>query len=103
MSKSYGKYKTLGYCTGSNTDFYRERRKHERQVNNQRIRNILAHYENDEFDDTYNEYKIPKENQWDEPTDGHYKMTAKELNKQKKEYLKSFRNIYTTKNNRIKK
>ena len=103
MSKSYGKYKTIGICTGSNTDFYRERRKHQRHVNNNRIRNILANYENDEFDDKYNDYKIPKEDSWEEPTDGHYKMTAKELNKIKKDYMKSFGNIYTTKNNKIKK
>ena len=64
---------------------------------------MLAKYDSEEFDDNYNEFKIPKNDTWEEPTDGHYKMTAKELNKVKKEHMKSFRNIYSTKNNKIKK
>lgn len=102
MSKSYGKYKTIGICYGSNTEFYRERRKHQRRVNKHRIRNTIANSDIEEFDDDYNEYSIPKTNDWYEPTDGHYKLTAKDLKQMKVEKRQLYK-VYTTKNNKIKK
>ena len=102
MSKSYGKYKTMGIAYGSNTEYYRDRRRHQRHVNKNRIRNTIANTNIDEFDDNYQEYSIPKNNDWDEPTDGHYKVTAKELNEMDKKRRKVF-GLYTTKNNKIKK
>lgn len=102
MSKSYAKYKTMGICYGSNTDFYRERRKHQRRVNKHRIRNTMANSNIGEFDEKYEEFTIPKNDDWEEPTDGHYKVTAKELNEIDKKRRKVF-GLYTTKNNKIKK
>ena len=58
MSKSFGKYVTMGICYGSNTEYYRGRRKHQRHVNKQRIRNIIANNNIEEFDEKYNPYNI---------------------------------------------
>lgn len=102
MSKSYGKYKTVGVCRGSNTEYYRERRKHQRHVNNHRVRNVIANSEIDDFDDDFQEYHIPKNDTWDEPTDGHYKMTGKEIKKQTYKHRKNY-GVYVTKDNKIKK
>lgn len=102
MSKSYGKYKTTGICTGSNTDYYRERRKHQRRVNKHRLRNTMANTDIEDFDDKYQDLKIPKKNDWDEPTDGTYKMTVKDLEELKGRTGKNY-GVYSTKNNKIKK
>ena len=102
MSKSYGKYKKVGICDGSNTEYYRNRRKHQRHVNNNRIRNILSKHEINDFDDNYVEFTIPKTDSWDEPTDGTYILNAKEINKLKKEDGAKYP-LYTTKNNKVKK
>ena len=97
MSKSYGRYKTVGICYGSNTEFYRDRRRHERVVNKQQIRNLLANKNINEFDERFAQYKEPK-NTWDEPTDGSYKLYSKN------EYFDKgwYKNIYRHKN-KIKK
>lgn len=102
MSKSYGKHKTMGICDGSNTEFYRERRKHQRRVNKHRIRNTIANSDIEDFDDNYEAYSIPKNDDWEEPTDGHYKLTAKELREIRKKNRKSY-GLYITRNNKIKK
>lgn len=98
MSKSYGNYKTQGICYGDNTEYYRERRKHQRRVNNHRIRNVIANSNIDEFDDNYEEFSIPKKNHWEEPTDGTYKVTARDIKKSKRK-----NGLYVTKNNKVKK
>lgn len=101
MSKSFGKYLRLGFCYGSNTEYYRKRRKHQRHVNKQRIRNIIANNNIDEFDEKYIPYNIPKRNDWDEPTDGTYKLTGKDIKRKEKEWFKKF--AYVNKNNKVKK
>ena len=102
MSKSFGKYVTMGICYGSNTEYYRDRRKHQRHVNKQRIRNIIANNNIEEFDEKYNPYNIPKKDNYVEPTDGTYKLTGKKIKKEQKTWLKKF-GLYVTKNNKIKK
>ena len=98
MSKSYGNYKTQGICYGDNTEYYRERRKHQRRVNNHRIRNVIDNSNIDEFDDNYEEFLIPKKNDWEEPTDGTYKVTARDIKQTKNKH-----GLYITKNNKVKK
>lgn len=100
MSKSYSKYKMIGICYGNNTPFYRERRVHQRRVNKNRLRNAMAKYNNDEIDDEFIPYVIPKEDQWDEPTDGHYKGYPNELRKRIGNY---YNGIYLTKDGRYVK
>lgn len=102
MSKSYGKYKTTGFCDGSNTEYYRERRKHQRRVNKHRLRNTIANNDIEDFDDRYQDLKLPKKNDWDEPTDGTYKMTVKDLEELKDRTGKKY-GLYSAKNNKIKK
>lgn len=96
MSKSYGNYKTVGICTGTNTEFYHDRRVRVRRKNKSIIRNIIANKPIDEFDDSYNPYKEPKNKYWLEPTDGTWKVKSKDS--------VNFKNIYKVKNkNKIKK
>lgn len=75
MSKSYADYKTIGVCYGNNTPYYRLRRRKFRSKNSQSIRNLLAHYSIDEYDDNYQPFHQPTKDSWDEPTDGSYKIT----------------------------
>lgn len=97
MSKSYSKYKRVGICTGSNTNYYRDRRRLFRTRDKQIIRNILAHYDVDKFDDLYTPENIPFKNDWDEPTDGTIRITANDATRD------DYRGIYATKNGKIKK
>jgi hypothetical protein len=83
MSKSYGNYATVGICTGSNTEYYRDRRKHQRNVNKQRIRNTIANNDIEDFDDKFIPFEIPKKNDWDEPTDGTLKVKSDDFEKVK--------------------
>lgn len=76
MSKSYAKYKTIGVCYGNNTDYYRRRRRVSRSKNNQSIRNLLAHSSIEDFDADYMPFIQSKKNDWDEPTDGSYKVNG---------------------------
>ena len=98
MSKSYAKYKTCGICCGNNTPYYKDRRRKVRMKNKQRLENMIAHHNIEDYDDVFEPYIIPKKNSWDEPTDGTWKLTAKYLKMSKYKYP-----YYITKNNRIKK
>ena len=95
MSKSYGKYKTIGMCYGNNTPYYKERRIHQRRVNRGRLRNVIANYHPEDIDDKFMPYEIPREDQWDEPTDGHWKEYPKELKRRLKWH--GYNGIYLTK------
>lgn len=97
MSKSFGKYKTMGVCTGSNTEFYRDRARQLRNKNRQKMRNVLANYNAEDFDDEFIEYKQAKRDSWMEPTDGTFKVTDKVLKRYK------FKGIYSTDVGKIKK
>ena len=99
MSKSYGKYKSCGICTGSNTEWYRDRIRKIRNKNKHRIRTIIANNNIEEFDDLYNPYSLPKKDMWREPTDGTIRYTYKMI----KEFNWLSRGIYIAKNNKVKK
>ena len=60
MSRSYKKTVKLGVCYGSNTDFYRRRRRKFRTVNKQMLRNLLANREIDDVNDLIEINKINK-------------------------------------------
>ena len=93
MAKSYSRYKTVGICTGTNTEFYHDRRVRVRRKNAHNIRNVMANNPTEEFDDTFIPYKEPRNNRI-EPTDGTYKVYSKECD--------DFRGIYKFKN-KVKK
>lgn len=96
MSKSYGKYLTCGNCYGNNTPFYKDRRRKVRLKNKQRIENMIAHYNPEDYDDVFDPYIIPKKDTWMEPTDGHWKSYPKDL-KQKLNWS-GYKGVYLTKN-----
>ena len=95
MSKSYGKYLTVGMCYGNNTPYYKARRRKVRMKNKQRIENMIAHCNPEDYDDAFDPYIIPKKNTWMEPTDGSWKSYPNEL-KQKLTWF-GYRNVYLTK------
>lgn len=100
MSKSYGKYKTIGICTGSNTEFYRDRNRRVRTKNKNNIRNLIANGNIEDFDDDFIPSKEPRNFKWNEPTDGTRKRFAKDI----KENNHNECNVYKVKNkNRVKK
>ena len=101
MGKSYSKYKTMGVCYGSNIEYYRDRVHYIRNKNKHRMRNILANQNIEDFDDMFIDFRLPKKDDWDEPTDGTYKLSAKLLKRLKSNY--NFNGIYSTKNGKIKK
>lgn len=101
MSKSYGRYKTIGICYGSNTQYYRDRARSFRHKNRQIIRNIIANKNIEDFDDQYIDFRQPRKDDWDEPTDGTWKLNCKYLKNKKSK--NRFNGIYPTKNNKIKK
>jgi hypothetical protein len=103
MSKSYGRYKTCGICTGSNTEWYRDRIHKVRNRNKHIIRNIIANNDIEEFDDLYNPYSLPKKDTWMEPTDGSEKYDHKRIKKMMKKYNGWSGGMYITKNNKVKK
>lgn len=103
MSKSYGKYKSCGIGTGSNTEWYRDRIRKIRNKNKHRIRNILTNYNINEFDDVYNPYSLPKKDTWMEPTDGTVRYDYKRIKKMMKEFNGWSAGMYITKNNKVKK
>ena len=103
MSKSYAKYKSCGIGTGSNTEWYRDRIHKVRKRNKHRIRNIIANNNNEEFDDVYNPYSLPKKDTRREPTDGTVRYDYKRIRKMMKKYNGWSAGMYITKNNKVKK
>lgn len=103
MSKSYAKHKSVGICVGSNTSFYRNRRKLQRHINKNRMRAAIAKSDTDEIEDNFQPYNIVKKDHWEEPTDGTVKYSPKEVKKLHEDTGKHF-GLYVDKtNNKIKK
>ena len=102
MSKSYSKVKKFGICTGDNRDFYRAKRRSIRAKEKQVIRDILAHKDISEFDDIYTSLNIPMKDDWSEPTDGSFVLTAKDIDRDTVENG-GYNGVYTTKHGKIKK
>ena len=114
MSKSYAKYIRIGNCSGSNTEYYRARRRLFRKKYAENISKAFQKAETwDEniadyattIDDVYVHPEKQKKfiNTWDEPTDGSWKMTKKDIKRKERcgGYLPK---VYVVKSkNRIKK
>lgn len=90
MSRSYRKNIRLTCGCGSNTKYYRMRKKLRRHRLNHEVRNLIANHMLDEVDNRIVGNVMPKEDQWAEPTDGHWCVSKAEYNKDKKRYDKHF-------------
>ncbi len=86
MSRSYRKHIRCTMCGGDNRLFYRLRRRKRRARLSQEMRAIKAHYHYDEIDDHIIGDIMPKDDQWAEPTDGHWGMSKRQYQRFKKEY-----------------
>lgn len=73
-------------CTGSNTEFYRDRRHAQRARDRNNLRALLAHYHIDEVSDLWLDDKIPKRDTWEEPTDGSWPVFKSQLEALSKQY-----------------
>ena len=85
MSRTYRKNIRIGICYGDNRSFYAARRKKRRRILRHNLRNALANYKNEDIDEHIEGDTMPKEDQWNEPTDGHYginKSTLKIMDRQ---------------------
>jgi hypothetical protein len=81
MSKSYKKKIRLHIAYGNNTEFYRSRRRRERRVNKNTLREAVNQYDFDDMDDVQF-LEIPKRNDWEEPTDGSYVVDHNIINRE---------------------
>lgn len=83
MSRTYRNRVRCGICNGSNTEFYRERTRKNRHINRQEIRNKFSRNIDlgdiekygipesiRETEDELTFTKLPKRDNWREPTDG---------------------------------
>ena len=79
MSKTKRKAIRVGICNGSNTSFYRNRRKRQRHINAQKLRAATNSLIIDEDIDDVIYLHIPKRDDWREPTDGSYLIEKEDL------------------------
>ena len=69
MSRTRKKYIKMGNCCGSNTEYYRKRRKTENAKNKQILVNAFIKYDVEEIDEHIYNVSLPHD-KWNEPTDG---------------------------------
>ena len=72
MSRSYKKVLKLGNCTGSNTEYYKNRRRKLRRVSRQQL-----HINEDDF--VHPEKLMKYKDSWNEPTDGTFLVDRKDV------------------------
>lgn len=74
MARTYRKVIKCGYCTGSNTEYYRNMNRKCRAKNRHSLRNLLANNDIETVNDRIMDY-VPIHDSWDEPTDGTFLIT----------------------------
>ena len=84
MSRTYRKVVKCGICTGSNTEYYREKNRKCRAKNRHSLHNMIVNYDIETVSDTIPFGEVPIHDSWDEPTDGTFLVSLKN----KEEYLK---------------
>lgn len=82
MSRSYRKFIRCFTCCGDNRGFYKARRRRIRNLGRMQLRSLMAHYTPDAVGDLWTEPDWPAEDQWAEPTDGHWAETFDTLKNQ---------------------
>lgn len=82
MSRSYKKFIRFYTACSSDTgnhNFYMHRRRQIRRKINQEIRNICSHYGVEAIDDYWKGPCLKTEDQWLEPTDGHWAYNKNDI------------------------
>jgi len=79
MSRTYRKYIKCGICTGSNTEYYRDRNRKARQMNRHNLRNLIANKDIEDVSDLVINIELPHDS-WNEPTDGTFLVSKKDKN-----------------------
>lgn len=86
MSRTYRKYIRCFTCYGDNREYYLLRRRQRRRRENHEIRTLLANYGSEGIDELWKGADMVFEDQWNEPTDGHWAIN--------KQYLKTSDRIH---------
>ena len=86
MSRTYKKNIRCFCCYGDNRKFYEYRRRQRRHRINHEVRNLLANYGPEGLDDMWKGADMKTENQWSEPTDGHWGINKEYIKKMDREY-----------------
>ena len=79
MSRSYGRYKSVGAIGGSNTEFYRKRNQYVRRKNRAYLKDLLAKFPVDYVGDYYTCFSLPRKDTRKEPTDGTSRINSELL------------------------
>lgn len=90
MSRSYKKNYKIGYCCKGNVKYYKIRRKLRRHRLNHELRNLMANYTPEDVDEMIVGDVMPKENQNEEPSDGHGGLWRSGYEADKAEYDRIF-------------
>ena len=80
MSRTYRKVVKCGYCTGSNTEYYRDMNRKCRSKNRHTLRNLMANNDIDTVADLIPAGEVPIHDSWDEPTDGTFIVRKNDKN-----------------------
>lgn len=92
MSKTYRKNVRVGICGGTNTDFYKDRRRFVRHKNKSMLKELLSTHTLQDIADAIFTFRIPKKDTWEEPTDGCVVYNKDNINNPSKGWLsKEFR------------
>ena len=79
MSRTYRKNIRCFNCWGDNREFYQRRRRQRRHRENHEVRSLLANYGPEGLDERWKGADMVFEDQWIEPTDGHYTINKRYL------------------------
>lgn len=86
MSRTYKKNIRCFICYGDNREFYYHRRRKRKNAHRMQLRSLVAHYDANEIDDVWKEPNLPVEDQWAEPTDGHWVINKTRIKKMENKY-----------------
>lgn len=103
MSKTTKRYLRFGVCTGSNTEYYRDRTRKFRRRYRHIMRNLFSKYNVEEVSERILNPKFPKRNNLLEPTDGTHLITARNAEEESEYYKEIKRTLRYFKNKKKRK
>lgn len=80
MSRTTRKNIKIGICTGTNTEYYRDRTRKMRRKYAANLRNLISKFAIDVAEELIMNPKFPRRDDWDEPTDGTRLITRQNAN-----------------------